>query len=123
MKRIKLSKLPIEQLVQLFADLSVQQDMALISMLQSEVNRLYWKIEAVENELKSRSGDQRFALLPLFDHKNRQVRLKAAHATLAIAPQAARAQLKAIKESGWQPQALDAGMALWNLDRGVYKPT
>lgn len=123
MKRQNLSDMSVKQLVQLFVDLSVQQDMALLSLAQDEVNKLYWKIEAIEEELKSRPDDQRSALLPLFEHKNKQVRLKAAHATLAIAPKEARAQLEAIHESGWQPQALDAGMSLRNLDRGIYKPT
>ena len=122
MKRIKLEKLSVEQLVQLFADLSVQQDMAMMAMLQRDINKLYWKIEAVEDELKARPGDQRSALFPLYKHKNMQVRLKAAHATLALEPQAARAQLEAIAASGWQPQAGDAGMSLLSLDRGIYKP-
>jgi len=123
MKRVKLQNLSVEQLVQLFADLSVQQDMAMMAMLQGKINRLFWKIEAVENELKARPGDQRSALLSLYDHKNMQVRLTSARATLALEPKLARAQLAAIAASGWQPQAGDAGMSLWNLDRGVYKPT
>ncbi|ARQ00940.1 DUF2019 domain-containing protein [Pseudorhodoplanes sinuspersici] len=122
MKRVKLRNLSVEQLVQLFADLSVQQDMAMMAMLQGDINKLYWKIEAVEDELKARPGDQRSALLPLYNHKNMQVRLKAAHATLALQPQTARAQLEAIAASGWQPQAGDAGMSLLSLDRGIYKP-
>lgn len=122
MKRTKLSNLSVEQLVQLFADLSVQQDMAMMAMLQGDINKLYWKIKAVGDELKARPGDQRSALLPLYTHKNMQVRLKAAHATLALEPQAARAQLEAIRQSGWQPQALDAGMSIRNLDQGIYKP-
>ena len=121
-KRVKLQKLSVEQLVQVFADLSVQQDMAMMAMLQGDINKLYWKIEAVEDELKSRPGDQRSELLPLYNHKNMQVRLKAAHATLALVPQAARAQLEAIAASGWQPQAGDAGMSLLSLDRGIYQP-
>jgi hypothetical protein len=52
-----------------------------------------------------------------------QVRVTAAMATLAVALNAARAVLEAIKASDWQPQALEAGMALWNLDRGLFKPT
>ena len=52
-----------------------------------------------------------------------QVRVKAAKATLAIAPQAARLQLEAIRDSKWQPAALEAGMSIINLDRGIYKPT
>jgi hypothetical protein len=122
MKRIKLSDLTTEQLVQQFTALAVRQDMALLSRAHSDANKIYLKIDAIKNELKSRPGDQRFALLPLFNHKNMQVRLKAAHATLAIAPEEARAQLEAIRQSGWQPQALDAGMSIRNLDQGIYKP-
>ncbi|MGD9924131.1 MAG: DUF2019 domain-containing protein [Pseudorhodoplanes sp.] len=122
MKRIKLSDMTTEQLVRLFADLAVQQDAALLYRAQREVNKIFWKLEEIKSELKSRPGDQRAALLSLYDHKNMQVRLKAAKATLAIAPQAARAQLEEIQSSGWQPQAGDAGMSLRALDDGVYKP-
>lgn len=123
MNRVKLSEMTTEQLVQLFADLAVQQDAALLYRAQREVNKIFWKLEEIKSELKSRPGDDRSALLPLYNHKNMQVRVKAAKATLAIAPEAARAQLEAIKASGWQPQALDAGMCLWNLETGVFKPT
>jgi hypothetical protein len=47
---------------------------------------------------------------------------KAAHATLAIEPEAGRAMLESIAASRHYPQAGDAGMSLDNLDRGVYKP-
>lgn len=60
MKRIKLQKLSVEQLVQLFAELSVQQDMATMAMTQRDINRLYWKIKAVSEELKARPGVRRF---------------------------------------------------------------
>jgi cytochrome c oxidase assembly protein Cox11 len=122
MKRVNLAHMTTEQLVQTFADMAVQQDVALLSRMQRVVNKIYWKLEAVENELKSRPGDQRSALLPLYNHRNMQVRVKAAKATLAIAPEAARAQLEAIRASGWQPQALEAGMSLGFLDEGIYKP-
>jgi cytochrome c oxidase assembly protein Cox11 len=122
MKRVKLSDMTTEQLVQLFTELAVQQDAALLYRAQREVNKLYFKLDAIKKELKSRPGDQRSALLRLYNHKNMQVRVKAAKATLAIAPEAARAQLEAIRASGWQPQALEAGMSLGFLDEGVYKP-
>ena len=122
MKRVNLAHMTTEQLVQTFADMAVQQDVALLSRMQRVVNKIYWKLEAVENELKSRPGDQRSAPLPLYNHRNMQVRVKAAKATLAIAPEAARAQLEAIRASGWQPQALEAGMSLGFLDEGIYKP-
>jgi len=123
MTRIKLSNLSNEELVQRFVELAIQQDMALLSGALREVNKLFWKLEAIKNELKSRPGDQRSVLLTLYDHKNRQVQVKAAKATLAIAPEAARAKLQAIRDSGWQPQALDAGMCLWTIEQGIYTPS
>jgi hypothetical protein len=122
MRGAALSKNTTETLVHLFAELAVEQDRALLLRTISTVNKIYDKLEAIESELKSRPGDQRSALLPLFNHKNMQVRVKAAMATLAVAPAAARAQLEAIRASGWQPQALEAGMSLGFLDDGVYKP-
>lgn len=122
MKRVNVSKMTTDKLVQLFADLAVQQDAALLYRAQRQVNKIFWRLEEIESELKSRPGDQRSALLPLYNHKNMQVRVKAAKATLAIAPEAARAQLEAIRASGWQPQALEAGMSLGFLDEGIYKP-
>lgn len=122
MSKRKLSELSVDQLVHLFAELSVQQDMSLLSNALREVNRLFWRIDAVAEELKLRPGDQRSALLSLYKHQNMQVRLKAARATLTIALPLARAQLEAIAASGWQPQAGDAGMSILNLDRGIYKP-
>jgi hypothetical protein len=74
MKRVKLSDMTTEQLVQLFTDLAVQQDAALLCRAQREVNRIFWKMEEIKSELKSRPGDQRVALLALYDHKNMQVR-------------------------------------------------
>jgi hypothetical protein len=123
MTQLNLKTMTVEQLVNRFADIGVAQDAALLENDVAKYNRLYDQMEAVEHELKSRAGDQRQALLPLYGHQNVQVRLASAKATLAIAPKAARAVLRAIKESKAQPQALDAGMSLRNLDRGIYRPT
>lgn len=123
MKRTKISALSAEELVEEFVWLAIGQDDAILGNEQAKVNRLFWKLDAIMNELKSRPGDQRSALLPLYNHENMQVRVKAAKATLAIAPQAARLQLEAIRDSKWQPAALEAGMSIINLDRGIYKPT
>jgi hypothetical protein len=79
-------------------------------------------MDATEKELRRRGREARLALLRLYDHPNMQVRLNAAKRTLGIAPDAARRVLQAISDSKWQPQAMDAGMSLWNLDRGVFKP-
>ena len=78
---------------------------------------------AVEDELKARDGDQRRELLSLYNHPNAQVRLNAVKATLAVAPEPARRALQAIADSREYPQAGDAGMSIWNLERGIFKPT
>ena len=117
-----LKAMTVAQLVENFAELGVKQNKALLWHDLSEVNSLYWRIDAIKEELKGRPGDQRRALLTLFNHPDLQVRLKAAKATLAVAPDQARAMLERIKERHRGPQAGDAGMCLWNLDRGVFVP-
>jgi hypothetical protein len=70
----------------------------------------------------ARGAGKRLALLRLYDHPNMQVRLTAAKRTLGVAPEAARKVIQAVYDSKWYPQAGEAGMTLWNLDRGVFKP-
>lgn len=123
MKRIKLGEMTIEQLVERFTAIALDQDQALLAHEYEKFNRLFDEMEAIENELKARQGDQRRALLSLYGHPNTQVRLKAAEATLAVAPESARRMLQSIVDSREFPQAGDAGMMLRNLDREVFKPT
>lgn len=86
-------------------------------------NRFVRQAMTIAEELKSRPGDQRTALLKLYVHPNVQVRLMAAKLTLAIAPTTARDVIQSIADSREYPQAMDAGMCLWTLDRGIFKPT
>ena len=123
MTKTNLSEISTGDLVARFAEIACEQDRALLGGEIAKFNRLYDRMQEVSDELKRRPGDQRRALIALFDYPNMQVRLKAAKHTLAIAPAEARAQLQAIADSNWMPQAGDAGMSLWNLDRGVFKPT
>lgn len=117
-----LKAMTVGQLVDNFADMGVKQNKALLWDDLSEFTNLYWQIDAIRVELKGRPGDQRRALLTLFNHSNMQVRLNAAKATLAVAPDQARAMLERIKERRRGPQAGDAGMCLLNLDRGIFVP-
>ena len=123
MKKSELHAASVDQLVEHFVSLCVEQGREMDRSDVPRVNRLFGDIEAVKQELKSRPGDQRRALIPLYQHENMQVRLKAATATLAIAPEAARKALEDIKASGWMPQAAEASHAFWALDRGIFKPT
>ncbi|MCB8839326.1 DUF2019 domain-containing protein [Aurantimonas sp. VKM B-3413] len=77
---------------------------------------------ALEAELRRRDGDQRRALLALFDHPNMQVRLNAARAARPVAPVEARRKIEEIAASGHYPQSADAGSSLSAMDRGIYKP-
>jgi len=123
MKRIELTDMTTADLVERFAQIGVAQDQALLGGEIAKFNRLFDRMSDVSDELKSRQGDQRRALMVLYNYPNIQVRLKAAKHTLAVAPTEARQQIEAIAASNLMPQAADAGMSLWNLDRGVYKPT
>lgn len=123
MKRVSLRGASVDQLVDQLANLAVEQDSRLLENDIAAANRLYDKMHEIAMELKSRPGDQRKALMVLYDHSNMHVRLVAAKKTLAVAPQAARRQLEKIKASEWMPDAGDAGMCLLNLDNGFFKPT
>lgn len=122
MKRSKVSDMTVDQLIQRFTAIALDQDKALLRREYARFNRLFDDMEAVEEELKMRDGDQRRLLLRLYDHPNAQVRVKAVKATLAVAPEPALRKLKAIAESREYPQAGETGMSLLNLERGIFKP-
>jgi hypothetical protein len=119
----KLAEKSVEALIERFVEIGVAQDDALLGNEIARFNRLFDEEAAILAELKRRPGDQRRRLVSLFGHGNFQVRLNAAKSTLAVEPEAARQALQAIADSHEFPQAGDAGMSLWNLDRGVFKPT
>ncbi|WP_439497115.1 DUF2019 domain-containing protein [Bosea sp. (in: a-proteobacteria)] len=118
-----LSSLQNDEIVRTFEKLCIEQYDAMEREEQGRVNRLFWQIYGLEVELKSRPGDQRGILMQLFGHPNMQVRLTAARANLAVDYIAARRELEEIVNSQWQPQAMDAGITLENLDTGFYRPT
>ncbi len=123
MSKMPWSSMSTTQLVEQFAAIAREQDQAILANAAAKYNRLYDRMADVVDELKSRPGDQRRELAMLYEFPSMQVRLKAAIHTLAVAPIEARGQLEAIAESKWFPQAGDAGMSLWNLDRGVFNPS
>jgi hypothetical protein len=122
MKQQELGSLTVEQLLERFVALGVDQDRAENGDDMPSVKRLFWLIDAVVTELKNRPGDQRRVLTSLYNDPNMNERLKAAKATLAVAPKAARQAIEAIAASTWPPQCYDARMCLSMLDEGVFKP-
>jgi hypothetical protein len=116
MKQVDILKMSIDELVARFAQIGVAQDQALLGGQTKKFNRLFELMAEVSNELKTRDGDQRRALISLYQYPNMQVRLKAAIHTREIFPIEARRQIEDIAESHWMPQAGDAGMSLAIMD-------
>lgn len=123
MKSRGLHELSAVELVERFAAASLGQFQAELEGDIAKQNEFVRQSIAVTDELKSRPGDQRSALIKLYDHPNVQVRLNAARLTFAVAPVAAREVIQAVKESKQYPQAMDAGMCLWTIEQGIFKPT
>ena len=68
MKRPKLEEMSVAELVDCFAAICIAQDQALLYSEIAKLNRLIGQMRAAEEELKARPGDQRRALLPLYNH-------------------------------------------------------
>ena len=113
----------VPELVARFTALGLDQYQARMRNEQKRLNRAILEMFDLAKELKNREGDQRSALLALYGHSNLQVQLMAAKLTLAVAPQAAREMLQRIADSKDYPQAMDAGMSLWALEKGISNPT
>lgn len=117
MKHINEKLLTVNELVERFVAIAIEQDKAIFSEETTKYNRLFDQMKAIVQELKKRSGDQRLALMPLYAHPNVHVRLKAAIYTLDIARADAREVLESIADSPQYPdEAADARLTLWRLD-------
>jgi hypothetical protein len=110
----------VNQLVERFIAIALDQYDALLDDEHAKYNRLYEQMDAITRELKHRTGDQRRALIRLHDHPNAQVRLKSAIATLALVPEAARQTLQTISDRNEYPQAAYARDMLVALDKGTF---
>ncbi|MCQ8783340.1 DUF2019 domain-containing protein [Mangrovibrevibacter kandeliae] len=93
MKVPSLTNLSVEEILAIYVDAGVKRHDAIMVDKIGTFNRLCDILIAVEAELKGRPGDQRTAFLTLFDHSNWQVKLNAARAAAAVAPDHARQML------------------------------
>lgn len=122
MSRNSVQQMTVVALVQRFEVIALEQSMAADLDETTKYNRLYDQMEEIEEELRSRDGDQRKVLLPLYDHANAHVQLKAALATLAIDPESARKVLQDISDRNEYPEAASARSMMRSLDEGTYTP-
>jgi len=122
MTKDDLGTLSVAQLVEEFITLGIKQYKAVWDGDTKTYNPLFYRMQAIKAELKSRPGDERRALKTLYDHPNIQVQLMAARSTLALAPIEARRVIESIAASNQFSYAGDAGMCLWALDEGIFVP-
>jgi len=121
-KRINLSTISEEDLVDRFIISAQNMGMAVLDSEVREANRMYHHLRAIDLELRSRGKDERLKLEPLLNHKNRFVKYYAAQKLLGLLPDRARAILEWNHKYGFDALAGDAGMMLHHLDTGFYKP-
>jgi hypothetical protein len=105
------------RLVAMFRDNCLAQDETYISGNTRKYNKLFLVNVDIVNELASRPGDERRALLPLLHDENPHVRLQAAKFAYPVAPVECRACLEAIRAAKLPDQSLDAGMTLRGLSQ------
>ena len=118
MKEIKLQDMSIDQLVERFLTIALDQSEAIKFDDNAKYKKLFQQEIEVVAELMLRAGDQRWALRLLYEHPNPQVRLAAASVTKDIAPQEARQACAIISERNEYPQAADARLLIDNVDEG-----
>ena len=121
MANSRFKSMPVEELTAKFEQFCLEQYECLIDGKIGRHNRLVDKIRGVREELRARG--ERQALLPLLNHKNRQVRYQAAMATLVVAPARAKEALEKLSKSHEFPQAADASIALDKLADGSFVPS
>lgn len=118
----KLRAMRVDELVQRFVSIATEMESASNDYAFAKLNRLYFKQSAIKAELKSRVGDQRSVLIPLFEHQNSQVRYRAAAAAWVMAPDAAMSVVATIASDRYHECSSDAASLLEAIAAGRYVP-
>ncbi len=79
-------------------------------------------MRAIDRALRARGQDARLALAPLLEDRDRFVKYFAAKYLLGLLPRQARAVIEGIANPKFDALSLDAGMCLYALDQGIFKP-
>ena len=117
MKKPDLSKMTTPALVARFRRLVLDQEIFLLSLDTKRYSQLFYQVNDITNELKTRDGDGRRGLLAFFDHESPHLRFTTACSCEDLSPAKAREVLRQIRETRITPYALHAGMSLWMLER------
>jgi len=114
-----IKNLSSEELVAQLTELSIEEGIASSKLDTRTFNRLFARHCAIARELRSRPGDERFALFPLYSHPDMQVRLNAVRNTFALNRESAERELRFIASNAPDPQGFDARMSLSMLELGL----
>lgn len=117
-----MNRLTNEELVERFRQFALDKSKALLDSNTHEANRIFDRMEAIDRELRRRGLEARQALAVLLDDSDIRVRYEAAIELLAVVPDKALATVQAIANRHLMPVSGEAGMALYALERGIFKP-
>jgi hypothetical protein len=122
MKSARFHELTNDELVQAFVRLAKQMGAAVLDSETRRFNRMFPGMQAIDRELRSRGRDARMALCPLLEDQDRFVRYYAAKKLLGLVPDRARTVIEDIAKIKYDALTFDAGMCLYALDEGIFKP-
>ena len=122
MKSEELETLNTEQLVEEFIRASKERGAAILDSDNRHANQMFDRMQAIDRVLRLRGKEARLALLPLLDDEDRFVRYFAANYMLGLVPDRARRVIEEIAKFKFDALCLEAGMCLYALDKGIFKP-
>jgi hypothetical protein len=114
-----LQKLPDSDLIAEFRTAAIQLGEAIQFWMPAA--KLSKKLLNIQNEIHSRGHAFRMTLAPFLKDENRFVQYYAACHLLALVPERSR---EIVEENSKQGDAIagDAGMLLYTIESGIYKP-
>ncbi len=112
----------VQQLLDRFVDVCLDQEDALSDEDYDKFNRLYDVRMDIQDELKRRGDKARRSLLRLYDHPNLTVQMFAAAATAGLEREAALAKLREIGARRDFLDSIRANSMATRLEEGAWDP-
>lgn len=122
MKKETAEGLTTEQLVVEFMSAAHSRGTAILDMDTARANQTLDKLQVIDSVLRARGVDARMSLFPLLRNSDRSIRYFAAMYMLGLCPIEARQVIEEIARPKFDPICTDAGMCLYTLDTGIFKP-
>jgi Domain of unknown function (DUF2019) len=118
----KMHQVSDDELIACFISESKQMGTAVLSHETRKANRIFQHMWDIDLELRARGGEARLKLAPLLDNNDRFVLYYAAKKLLSLVPDRARAVIEDVANPIYDALSFDAGMCLYALDEGIFRP-